>query len=227
MILDQFEEYFLYRRLEENEGRFADQVARCINRPDLQANFLISIREDAYARLGDAFRGHIGNVYGNFLHLEYLNSEQARDAIEKPIERTNALHPEVEEFGIESELVDAVLRQVRRRKFAEGDGDGSSTAWADANDTAEIETTYLQLVMKRLWEEETRAGSHMLQLETLGRLGGASHHHRYHDPSMAALTPDQQTGAASIFRFLVTRAGTKIALTARDLATPRPSRVAH
>lgn len=44
VMLDQFEEYFLYRSKEVRRERFADEFASCINRDDLRANFLISIR---------------------------------------------------------------------------------------------------------------------------------------------------------------------------------------
>ena len=44
LMLDQFEEYFLYCASEPTPERFADQLAACINRPDLRANFLIAIR---------------------------------------------------------------------------------------------------------------------------------------------------------------------------------------
>ena len=45
-----------------------------MNRPELHANFLISIREDSYAGLGDLFEGRIPNVYANYLHLDYLDA---------------------------------------------------------------------------------------------------------------------------------------------------------
>src|SRR6201996_1646389 len=48
IMLDQFEEYFLYRSRDPVPERFADQLACCINRTDLRAHFLIAIREDAY-----------------------------------------------------------------------------------------------------------------------------------------------------------------------------------
>jgi len=59
------------------------------------ANFLIAVREDAYGGLGDLFSGRISNVYNNYLHLEYLAREAAREAIEKPVEVYNADHPEL------------------------------------------------------------------------------------------------------------------------------------
>ncbi|MGN6816898.1 MAG: NACHT and WD repeat domain-containing protein, partial [Solirubrobacterales bacterium] len=209
VILDQFEEYFLYPDEASEQDQIAAQIARCVKDPQLRANFLISIREDSYARLGDLFRGKVKDVYGNFLHLDFLDRDGARDAIEKPIERVNELQPEAEPFTVEPALVDAVLDQVGR-----DDGDDR------------VETTFLQLVMRRLWEEETAAGSHVLRLQTLERLGGTqaiigSHLDRAMEGSAdgsAGLTSDQRGIAATIFRFLVTRGGTKIALTAADLA---------
>lgn len=206
IVLDQFEELFLYGE----EDRVAAEIARCVNRPDLRANFLISIREDSYARLGDLFRGKVRNVYANFLHLDFLDRAGGREAIEGPIEWVNEkMPPGAERFEVEPALVDAVLGQVE-------------------HDEAEdkIETTYLQLVMRRLWEEERRGGSRVLRLQTLERLGGAQKIISDHlDRAMEgaadgseALDDEQRLIAAKVFRYLVTSGGAKIALSAKELA---------
>ncbi len=214
IILDQFEEYFLYPEDEVDEKKVGAQVARCVNRADLRANFLISIREDSYSRLGDLFRGKVRNVYANFLHLDFLDRAGAREAIEKPI----AAGP----FEVELDLVDAVLDQVGRAPAASsGNGKG---AGANADDG--VETTYLQLVMRRLWEVESGSGSHELRLRTLEALGGSQAIISGHlDRAMedgadgaSGLTDDQRRVAAAVFQFLVTSGGTKIALTAKDLS---------
>jgi CHASE2 domain-containing sensor protein len=81
-----------------------------------------------------------------------------------------------------------------------------------------VETAYLQLVMKRLWDEEVAAGSHRLRLETLERLGGADTIVRGHlDDVLAELPSDQRDAAAAGFRFLVTSSGRKIALSSEEL----------
>ncbi len=72
--------------------------------------------------------------------------------------------------------------------------------------------------MRRLWEEEVEAGSHTFA----SRLSsGWAARRRSLGPTSTArrrlLEADQQRTAASIFRFLVTSGGTKIALTAKDL----------
>ncbi len=222
IVLDQFEEYFLYPDDRDGEETAAAQIARCVSRPGLRANFLISIREDAYARLGDLFRGRINNVYGNFLHLDFLDRAGARESIEKPIERADELDPEADPFELEPALVTAVLDQVGRGRIAAA-GDGSDGA-GEGRD--EVETTYLQLIMRRLWEEEVGSGSRRLRLRTFEDLGGAEAIVRGHlDRAMegtadeeAGLSDDQRRVAAAVFHFLVTSGGTKIALTTKDLS---------
>ncbi|MCK4793318.1 MAG: ATP-binding protein, partial [Desulfobacteraceae bacterium] len=56
IILDQFEEYFLYHPQEDGEGTFAFEFPRAVNRTDLRVSFLISIRDDSLAKL-DRFKG--------------------------------------------------------------------------------------------------------------------------------------------------------------------------
>jgi hypothetical protein len=221
LILDQFEEYFLYTAKEEDgDPGFADQLAACVNRPDLRTNVLIAIREDAYAWLSDAFKGRIANLYGNYLHLEYLDLNAAREAIVKPIDIFNLQHPGEEPIRIEPQLVDTVIDQVTRGKIVLGEaGRGSVDGTASKRERSFVETPYLQLVMERLWEAELTVGSHTLRLATFERLGQATTIIGTHlDKSMAALPPGQQDVAAAVFRYLVTPSGTKIALSVSDLA---------
>jgi WD40 repeat protein len=216
VILDQFEDYLLYR---SEEARLADELARCINNSELRANFLIAIREDAYAGLGDLFKGRLANVYGNYLHLEYLDKTAARDAIERPIERFNEAHPDEEPIVLGPGLVDAVLEQVARGKIVIGDAGRGALDGAGAGDSRYVETPYLQLVMRRLWDMERKVGSRTLRAETLVELGGAETIIREHlERAMSGFSDDQRLELAAAFKFLVTPSGTKIALSARDLA---------
>jgi WD40 repeat protein len=218
VILDQFEEMFLYHSRGSDDDRFAAELARCVSRADLRANFLISIREDAYASVGDLLKGRVPNVYGNYLHLDYLDRKAATEAIVKPIERFNQLRPSEPPVSIEPELLDAVLDQVRRGQVETRESETAPAAHPDLGAARSIETTYLQLVMKRLWDEESVLGSTMLRLETLERLGGAQRIIGTHlDHAMTELPGDQRDAAAAVFRFLVTSTGTKIALTVTDL----------
>jgi CHASE2 domain-containing sensor protein len=104
---------------------------------------------------------------------------------------------------------------VRRGQVTIGDRGAPEVESAG---TARVETAYLQLVMKRLWDEERDADSHRLRLETLERLGGADTIVRGHlDDVLARLTSEQRDAAAAGFRFLVTSSGRKIALSSDEL----------
>jgi WD40 repeat protein len=203
MMFDQFEEYFLYHPEDVNDG-FADELATCVTTSDLSAHFLISIREDSYSRIGDRFSTRIPHVFANYLHLDYLDEASARQAITRPLDQLNANRNGSPELSIEYELVDEVLRQVRRPSSEDGD-------------ESRFETPYLQLVMERLWNEDGASGN--LRLATLESLGGAAKIVRGHlEDAMAALPDDQRAAAAGALRFLVTSGGSKIALTAAELS---------
>ena len=221
VILDQFEEYFVYRSRELRNRSFADELADCVRRVGLRANFLIAIREDAYSGLGDMFKGRISNVYGNYFHLEHLTREAAREVIEKPIAAFNALHSEEPPVEIEPDLVEAVLGQLRPDQFAPDQGgvgrlaDGNGTG--DHSD--EVAAPYLQLVMKRLWDTEREQRSRKLRVQTLEELGGAQTIVRTHvDRALGDLSDDDRETAVDVLHHLVTPSGTKIALAASDLA---------
>lgn len=210
VILDQFEEYFVYRSHDAAVDTFADALAECVTTGDLRANFLISIREDAYAALGNMFRSRIANVYGNFLRLEHLTRNGGREAIQRPVEVYNRRYGAT--VVVESELTEAVLDDL-----TESDTQTWPTG-AGSESAPRVDTTYLQVVMRRLWDEETSAGATSLRLDTLQRLGGARAIIASHvDRAMEQLPAGEQDAAASALRFLVTRAGTKIALSVDDL----------
>jgi hypothetical protein len=74
-------------------------------------------------------------------------------------------------------------------------------------------------VLTRLWDQERATGSSSLRRSTLDELGGAQTIVQSHlDNVMSGLSPAQVDVAAAVFRNLVTTSGTKIALTAEDLA---------
>jgi WD40 repeat protein len=200
VILDQFEEFFEYHRGTAEGARFADDLARCVQRTDLRAHLLVSIREDAYSRIGDEFKGRLPNVYSNYLHLDDLDERGARAAIVEPLR-----HAGNGGASIEPALVDRVLHDVRRDEAANGD--------------ARYETAHLQYILRRLWDEEAKRGATVLRLATLEQLGGsAAIFERHFDEAVAGLGSAEQDALAKAFRFLVTSAGMKRAESAADLA---------
>jgi len=217
IMLDQFEEYFLYRAREPVPGQFADQLARCINRTDLRANFLIAIREDAYAGLGDLFKGRIPNVYGNYLHIDYLDRACAEKAIREPLAVYNSQRDPAERITIQDDLVQAVLDEVRAfgsEAAARPDGPPGH-----ANGDIRIATPLLQLVMERVWNAERADGSHQLRLATLQQLHGVRMIVDAHlGKALDSLGSAERQTAIDMFDHLVTPSGGKIAESVSDLA---------
>jgi len=215
IVFDQFEEYFLYHPGETGDESFATQFSRALNRRDLRASFLISMREDSIAKL-DFFKGRIPNLFDNYLRIERLDREKGREAIVRPIEQFNRLVAAPgEPVSIEPALVDAVLDQVKASGLPE---EGAGLGGVHGAHDVTIETPHLQLVMTRLWQEERGAGSGRLRLSTLERLGGASAIvSRHVESALDALSPVEREAAARVFQYLVTPAGTKIALGVEDL----------
>jgi WD40 repeat protein len=209
LVLDQAEEYFVYHA---EEGAFDAHLARLVGEP-LRVNVLLSLREDALARL-DRFKPRIPSVYANSLRLDRLDREAGRVAIVRPVERWNEL--EHEGVGVEPALVDAVLDGVRAERIERGGGLGGLQT--DGRPTT-VEAPYLQLVMQRVWEVERAEHSPALREATLAGLGGARQVVADHlERAIAKLTPHERDVAAQLFTYLVTPSGTKIAHDLPDLA---------
>ncbi len=213
LILDQFEEYFLYH---ERDRSFVEELAGIVRHPGLRVNVLIGIREDALAQL-DGFKAVIPNLLSNRLRLERLDRAAGEAAIVRPVQRFNELVPGERRVEVEPELVAAVLVEVAAGRVEFGAaGRGVVDGGGDAD---RIEAPYLQLVMTRLWEVETERHSRTLRLETLRELGGAARIVEDHlEHAMAELSPREKEAAAAMYNFLVTPSGSKIAHGVRDLA---------
>jgi WD40 repeat protein len=213
LILDQFEECFLYQ---PRGGRFAEELAEVTRRPGLRVNVLIGIREDALARL-DALKAAIPNLLSNRLRLDRLDRAAGEAAILGPVRRYNTLVPGGSAVQVEPDLVDDVLDEVTVGRV-ELSVAGRGVA-AEGADEDRIEAPYLQLVLARLWEVEAERGSQVLRRSTLRELGGAERIVQDHlERAMAALSPREKGAAAAMYNYLVTPSGTKIAHGVHDLA---------
>ena len=171
VILDQFEEYFLYHANESGTGTLFEGFPALVNEPNLRVNFLLSIREDAWAKL-DRFEARIPHLFANYIRVDHLSRAAGRAAIEGPVREWNRrLSPAEPSYTVEAALVDAVLNASASAGSA-GD-DGASPGRAVAGGEA-VEAPFLQLVMERMWRETVASGSRDLTLTTLDRLGGAA-----------------------------------------------------
>lgn len=221
IVLDQFEEYFLYHDPRADGGDFARELARAVTQFGGRSNFLISIREDALGRL-ERLKGLIPNLFGNYLRIDYLDRESARTAITGPVERYNQLlEADAPRVSVNEDLIEAILDGVQpsRSTTAFRNLDSPGTEVAIQGSAGGIDTSYLQLVMTRLWAEEIGKGSHELRLATLRNLGGVDALVRRHlDEATAGLSAEGRRVAARVLGYMVTPEGSKIALTPAALA---------
>ncbi len=213
IILDQFEEYFLYNA---PDGPFVTELMRILARRDIAASVLVSIREDSLAML-DAIDDAIAGLLDHLVRVEHLDREAATQAIERPLERWGREHGDHVE--IDAELVEAVRAGVGTSSIEAGEFDGVAGQRGGATSDGRIQTPYLQLVMARLWEDARAAGRTKLQATDLERLGGAEQIVATHvGNALGTLSAAERAVAARVLRQLVTPSGTKIALRAADLA---------
>jgi WD40 repeat protein len=214
VILDQLEEYFVYHRATLEHGSFLAELADAVTRASVRANVLLSLREDALARL-DVLKQRVPALFSNYLRLDHLDRDAGRRAIVAPPERWNEIFAGEAPVSVEPALVDDVLDQVAAGKVR---GERTGLGEAEAVASAQIEAPYLQLVMERLWEVEREQGSSELRRRTLTELGGAERIVGDHlQRALRELLPSQQEVAAALFLHLVTPSGTKIAYTLDDL----------
>ncbi len=208
IVMDQFEDY-LAAHPPDSGDRLGAELPGLVADRDVPVRFLIALRDDALAGL-DRFKGRIPDLFDNYLRLDRLGEHAAREAIEGPVRHWNSVSPEPME--LEEGLADEVLRQLV------GGDDAVPTA-ATPVGGAQIEPAHLQLVMTRLWEAETEAGSRVLRVATLESLGGAAAIVRNNvQAAMSSLPPRDQRLAAQVVRFLVTPSGAKVRHVPGDLA---------
>jgi CHASE2 domain-containing sensor protein len=213
VVLDEFEEYLAAEQSAGGE-RFGEELPRLVADREVPIRFMVSLRDDALAGL-DRFKGRIPELFDNYLRLDRLDRESAREAIEGPITRYNATA--AEPMGVETGLVDRVLEELAVEDV--GLGRPGVRTQASAPEDTRIEPAHLQLVMTRLWDAETAAGSTTLRVSTLEELGGAATIVRTHVQStMDSLPREDQRLAARVVHYLVTPSGAKIRHTPSDLA---------
>lgn len=213
VLLDQFEDYLALHPKSADPESFEAQFARAVNRDEVDVGFLVAVREASLSRL-DRFRERIPNLLGNRLRLRHLDARGAELAIREPVRVWNDRHAGAQPVVLEDDLAAAVVKQVRAGGLRPGLGRGKS---AEAVQEESIEAAFLQLVMERLWKEDSASG--VLTQATLERLGGAQGIVRAHlNDTLAGLDAPTQAVCASFFDRLVTPSGDKVACALQDLA---------
>jgi WD40 repeat protein len=223
IILDQFEEYFVYHPVDEGEGKFADEFSRAVVNLDLRTNFLISIREDWLSRL-DRFRGRIPNLFENSISIDHLERTAAHQAITKPIKRYNELidaqgsvRPKVE---ITEDFILAVLNQLELLDQPDELGQEITPPESPVGSAGRrIQTARLQIVLQHLWAKVKDDPKPTLDASLLRQPDTAKTIFQLHlQEALEHLSAEEQRVAADFFGYLITDSGTKFASTAGGLA---------
>jgi WD40 repeat protein len=226
IILDQFEEYFVYHPVDQGVGKFDDEFSRALVNVDLHANFLLSIREDWLARL-DRFKGRIPNLFENSIRIDHLDRKAAQAAIEKPIEKYNEL---IDQQGpgaegkrakviIHHNFTVKALKQLVLLDGALEAGLSSSPAQSETKlSERRVQTSRLQLVLQYLWDKIKNDSRPTLGSELLSEPDTVRQIFQLHlEESLKHLTYHEKLLAANLFRLLITTSGTKFADTAEGL----------
>ena len=226
IILDQFEEYFLYHPAGAGGEKFAEEFSRAVVSPRLRANFLVSIREDWLARL-DRFRGRIPGLFDNSIGIQHLGREAAREAIEGPVAAYNKLllkyGGKPEKIEIKKEFTEELLNQLEKlneQDAGEGGRESVSARFGDAKPAeTRIQARHLQIVLDNLWSQIRKLPTPTFGPELLPTPDTANKIINSHiGEKLNSLTVMEKSVAANLFRFLITPQGTKIAYTPGELA---------
>ena len=154
------------------------------------------MREDSIAKL-DFFKGRIPNLFDNYLRIDRLDRDQAREAIVRPIEQFNDGCAPGTRRSRSSRSWSSRAEPGHAGRVASAGRAKAGWASGDRRRRDRVETPHLQLVMTRLWQEETAAGSRCCA-RTLERLGGAGHIVATHvDAALDALTAAEREAAAA------------------------------
>ena len=152
-----------------------------IARADLPVSFLISIREDALARL-ERFKGRMPGVFDTYLRLDRLGRDAAREAIVAPLALHAAL-TRTTRSSAEPVLVEQVLDEVEVGRVAFGGTGAGAGRRRDRNGPARTRRSRRRISSSSWLASGTRSAVRarsVLRLETLERLGGAERIVRTH-----------------------------------------------
>ena len=225
-ILDQFEEFFLYHEGKSEPGTFLYEFPRAVNTTDIKARFLLSLRDDSLYKL-DRFQSTLPTLFENRLQVEALTSKNAEQAIEKACNTYNTSPYKITQVTIEPGLTSAVLDQVRTDMNRDMNTPVLTPLALNTNaaNVTYIDAPYMQLVMSRLWEEESKRWEkekkpeNTLRLEALKTLGTTQNVVQQHlDNIMKTFSSRERKVASECFSRLVTPGGSKYALTPAELS---------
>jgi len=146
VILDQFEEFFVFWPERDHRQPFIDALADCYDDRSLPVRFIIALRKDYYSDLAD-FEERIRNVFHNQHRLDTMTRQEARAAVTRPVAKLGR------PVTYEQDLLDTLLNDLAR---------------------GGMEPPHLQIICTRLYEAlaENETIINLASYEELGRAEG-------------------------------------------------------
>ncbi len=211
VILDQFEEYFLYRSESAGEA-FEQALSGLLTRASPEMRLLFSLRDDGLHLL-DALRFRLPDVLDNTIELKHLDERAAREAIAGPIPVYNRGKGAATRVRLGKSFADDLLSGLRSSHFA------VAPLRSAVPQQPAIELPFLQLVLRQIWDKMPERGERVLDRKLLAEMGGVDgivEAHVYGKLDSLSLS-DRQL-ACDVFHYLVTPSGGKFAHLPQDLA---------
>jgi WD40 repeat protein len=226
IILDQFEQYFVYHSVNDEPGNFGGEFCRAVSSRELGANFLVSIREDWLASL-DHFTERVPDFLANSIRIEHMDRKSAASAIREPIRKYNdEIREHHGEPGFsrqevvleEPSFIDEALNQLERLDLEHEDSDNLGSTQVRNQRKPRIQASGLQIVLRHLWNKVKNDSPPTFSTKLLPAKE-AKRIFRWHlDESLRDLGFFEKRTAEKLFPLLVTSSGTKLADTASSLA---------
>ncbi len=226
LIFDQFSDYFRHHPQDSTNtsGSFMQELVDVAkysrNNLESKVRFIIALPSPEFFRINpflDAIKSTCS--FNDQLLITNLEEENARDAITKPIEAYKKViqncYPNLAQFqshyiqSIDSSLVNLILSDILIE--IKSNNNLPSIKY--------VEAPHLQLIMTALWEEECKAKSDILRLETYKKLGGKSGIIKaYINKALGSLSESDKILAEKIFDRLITASHEMMSYSASDLA---------
>jgi hypothetical protein len=211
IIFDQFEQYFLHHKDDDQLYAWLEQGRR----EEISTHFVIGIRDDSLSLL-DRFTESVPDVLLNLIRVDPLSVEAAIEALTRSVQAFLHEHKS-EDVDIRTELLSEVVERTSSGHSIQkslGLGKFTGTEIAPA-----AQLPYAQLVLDKLWDLELTMRSYKLTQDSLKAHGGPEAVVRLHlNTVMNSFVASDQEAVHQILRFLVSPGGTKLTLTAQDVA---------
>jgi tetratricopeptide (TPR) repeat protein len=201
LVLDQFEEAFQNYAGESYFEDFLDELCEVINASKPHVWVLFSMREEFLGELS-VFDNRIPDLFSSYYRLKHPNAEDALEIIE----RTCALVG-VETVGSKvDQLIEDLAKSNRPTSsvYHEAGSASIKSRWRDS-----VSPTYLQLVCRQLWEEQTAGGSMTLFPAAYQPGQAAKILRTFCREKLSALCEEEKKVIVRALGFLISRRGAK------------------